>query len=241
MTSNIARDDIEELKEDGIDLTVDEIVRLNSFGLKVERGIESSELYTIPRVAMLADVVFHEPTIGSEIWMSKAGMLFNMEDPSTFIAIRALSLSMEQGELPPPDNKEMIVDLSKKLCMKLSNYTVRQVTNAIQYVVEGNNPVDCETLPTPKKKEDEEDELPSDDFCFEIGVMYDGVLLKLGSPTELKKMTASRLLALVQYRKLMKFGFDNKGRENKALGQYYAVLEEIKEKHSKTKEEESNG
>ena len=69
MTSAMARDDIEALKDDGIDLTVDEIVRINAFGLRVERGAESAELYNLPRASILGDVVFHEPTIGSDIWL----------------------------------------------------------------------------------------------------------------------------------------------------------------------------
>ena len=69
MTSAMARDDIEALKDDGIDLSVDEIVRINAFGLRAERGAESAELYNLPRTAILGDVVFHEPTIGSDIWL----------------------------------------------------------------------------------------------------------------------------------------------------------------------------
>lgn len=69
MVSKMAISDIEALKEDGIELTPQEIIRLNAFGLKVERNTESSEYSVPPRVSILGDVAFHEPTIGSEIWM----------------------------------------------------------------------------------------------------------------------------------------------------------------------------
>ena len=69
MVSKMAKDDIDSLRDEGLDLTVDEIVRINAFGLRVERGAESAELYNLPRAAILGDVVFHEPTIGSDIWL----------------------------------------------------------------------------------------------------------------------------------------------------------------------------
>lgn len=69
MVSQMAKDDIDSLRDEGLDLTVDEIVRINAFGLRVERGAESAELYNLPRAAILGDVVFHEPTIGSDIWL----------------------------------------------------------------------------------------------------------------------------------------------------------------------------
>lgn len=41
-------------------------------------------------------------------------------------------------------------------------------------------------------------------------MLNDGILLELGTPSELKGMTQSQLLALIQYKKMMKYGQDKK-------------------------------
>lgn len=243
MVSKIAKEDIEALKEEGIDLTVDEIIRLNAFGLKVERDIDSSELYVLPRVAIVGETSFHEPTIGSEIWLREASRLYNMDDYETFIQIRALSLYMGIEELPNPSNKDEVLGCVSKMLDGLKNNTIEQVMNALTYVIEGNYSLDMEKKAKKKesKKFSDEDECEDDDEikgdnCFEIGLLNEGILYKLGSSKELKNMTTSRLLQLLKFKKMMKWGMNKKESESKRLGEYYAVLEEIRDNH-KVKED----
>lgn len=233
MTSAMARDDIEALKDDGIDLTVDEIVRINAFGLRVERGAESAELYNLPRAAILGDVVFHEPTIGSDIWLKQVGALFDLDEYDTFTQLRALSMSMDYDKLPDPANKELVMKCVDELLGKLSCYTRRQLENALLYCIEGNFDFANEPTPVSNKRTSDIDWKDEDysNFCFQVGVLNDGILLELGTPSELKSMTTSQLLALVEYKKMMKYGMNNKKREAENLGKYYAVIDEIKQNH----------
>jgi len=58
MVSQTAREDINQLIADGLKPSVDDIVRLNSLGLKLERHSCSAEsLFYLPRVAWLRDIV----------------------------------------------------------------------------------------------------------------------------------------------------------------------------------------
>ena len=56
MISKMAMEDIEALRGEGITVTPEEAIRLNAFGLKVERNAESSEFYAMPRASVRGDV-----------------------------------------------------------------------------------------------------------------------------------------------------------------------------------------
>ena len=236
MVSQMAKDDIDSLRAEGLDLTVDEIVRLNAFGLRVEKGPESAELYTLPRAAVLGEVVFHEPTLSSDIWLREAGRIFNLEEYDTYTQLRALSMSNE--DLPDATDKKNVVKSVESLLGKLSQFTRRQLENALLYCIDGNLDKAGERQPKSKsqQKDDESEYEDLSDFCFELGVLNDGILLELGTPSELKGMTQSQLLALIQYKKMMKYGQDKKNTDAQNLGKYYAVLEEIKEQAMKRKQ-----
>ena len=49
--------------------TFQDIIRLNALALEVERMRASFAENELPRVSFLGDAVFHEPTIGSEMWL----------------------------------------------------------------------------------------------------------------------------------------------------------------------------
>ncbi len=68
MKSQMALEDVYALKKQGIDVTPEEIIDLNQLGLQVEKSSSSCELFALPRCAFLGEVVFHEPTVGAEIW-----------------------------------------------------------------------------------------------------------------------------------------------------------------------------
>lgn len=53
----------------GLRPTFQDIIRLNALALEVERMRASFAENELPRVSFLGDAVFHEPTIGSEMWL----------------------------------------------------------------------------------------------------------------------------------------------------------------------------
>lgn len=56
MISKMAMEDIDSLAAEGINLTPQEIIRLNAFGLKVEKGTDAAEQFALPRVALLGEL-----------------------------------------------------------------------------------------------------------------------------------------------------------------------------------------
>lgn len=205
--------------------------------------MESADLHILPRAALLGEVVFREPTIGSEIWLRQVSRLFNLDDVETYIQVRALSLSMPQDELPDANNRELVIDALNGLLEKIKGYTLRQLMNALYYAIQGNDPSAGEAMAQTRDhafdhlNEDEGEFNDINDYCYEMGVLNKGILYKLGTIEEMEGMTLSRLLGLIEYKRAMKNGSKNKHEDVRKLGEYYAVLEEIKEAHKKTEDE----
>ena len=247
MVSKMAMDEIDSLAAEGIKLTPQEIIRLNAFGLKVEKGVDAAEQFALPRFATLGNLTLRQPTIGSEIWMQQASQMFEtMASPDTFLALRIYSLSKKQDELVSPYDTNALVKEIEELKEKLKPLTYDQIDAALSFVVQGFNHFDCEMKST-RKREDKEDDgegyYESDDeySCVEVGLMKDGLMLNLGTISELKDMTTSSLLMLVDYKKQAEFGVSHmKANKNRRLVDYYCVLEDIKDAAKKRAEDEAN-
>lgn len=232
MVSKMAISDIEALKEDGIELTPQEIIRLNAFGIKVERNSDCSDYSVPPRVSILGNVVFHEPTIGSEIWMNQVGNVFDMDDSGTYFQLRTYSLSRSWKELADPLDKEAVKEQTTKFFKEeLGEYTMRQVQSALEYAIFGNDPTKYEERPKTAHAEDDDEEA-NEDACYEVGLLRQGILYNIGSPDQIKDMTVQEMCLFVDWKLQMKFGSERtKSQQQKNLGEYYAVLDEIRDRH----------
>jgi len=117
---------------------------------------------------------------------------------------------------------------------KLLGTTFRQLIAVLEYVVLGNSPDDFEREPKTSKDDEDEDSPsllpPDDDIDFSVGVVSEGMILEIGSMSDLKSMTMSHLQTLIAYKNAMKYG-PNKARDARHIGEYYRVLEEIREAH----------
>ena len=80
MVSKTAQADVEDMWDEGLKPTFNDIIRLNALALEVERVQAGFSLSELPRVAILGNVVFHEPTIGSEIWIASSSKMFDTDD-----------------------------------------------------------------------------------------------------------------------------------------------------------------
>lgn len=225
--------DIEALEDDGIKLSPEEIIRLNAFGLKVERNFDTSEYFVLPRVALIGDVQIHEPTIGSEIWIEKTSKVFDLEDPYTFLQLRVYSLSVPSKELPDPYDKEKVKEITTKFFKeKLGDFTLFQVQNALEYAMSGNDP--CSMEQRAKRVIDKEDksQMETENYCYEAGLMRQGIMYGIGKVEDIKEMTVSEVRMFIEYKLFQKFGSEKtKSEHSTRLGEYFAVLDEIRDNH----------
>lgn len=186
MVSKTAEADFEDLREAGLNPTFRDTVRLNALALRVEGLKAGFALSELPRVAFLGDATFREPTIGSEIWLASASRLFDENDVETFMMLRAFSLSMPQDALPDPTSEKSTLDALQGFRDSLAFATIPQLMAAVGYVVHGFKAEECES---PEKRKDGEDgEDTNEEPCFEIGLLRQGMVYRLGSAKELKDL-----------------------------------------------------
>lgn len=134
--------------------TFEDIILLNALGLKVERKGDEYNFAACPRVAFLGDYTLFEPTVGKRIWMDTASQLLE-DDWQTQLYFAAWCLNCPDDELPKMDDVKNIVEQVKKFATEvLVNHTISQVTMAIDYAMNGNDPRDGEDFDDEKKKDD---------------------------------------------------------------------------------------
>ena len=114
MTSELAKADIEEMWDEGLKPTVEDIVRLNALALKLEgarKKCAADSTEYLPRAAAISEsVTFRQPTIGHEIWMEKVERFVEKGDCQSLLAVRAFALSRSLKSFP--------IRMRKRLCKK---------------------------------------------------------------------------------------------------------------------------
>ena len=179
MISQMAMEDIAALRTDGIDVPPREVVRLNVLGLRVERGPDSPDVFGAPRVAFLGDVVLREPSLGSDMWLRQTADAFNLDDDAqTWFALRVLSCAVPWRELPDPTRPRAVRKDVERTLRELSDFTIRQVENALSWCIDGNL---AETGENPPHRRAEAD---GADDCADAAVGVDGRRRGDGARTE---------------------------------------------------------
>lgn len=233
MISKMAMDDIAALRADGIDVPPREVVRLNVLGLRVERGPDSPDVFAAPRVAFLGDVVLREPPLGADMWMRQAADAFNIDDDAqTWFSLRVLSCAVPWRELPDPMRPRAVRNAVERTLRDISDFTLRQVENALSWCIDGNLEETGENPPPRASNEnsadDETDEMPTR-YSPEFGLFWRGVALRLGTAADLKDLTAGALMAACDRAETMSglFG-DVKETKGRALGDYLRALDAVR-------------
>ena len=68
MVADLARDDFEDMKAEGLNPTLDDFDRLNQLAIRLEDGAETTPA-NHPRIGWAGDVPFHEPTAAALMWL----------------------------------------------------------------------------------------------------------------------------------------------------------------------------
>lgn len=242
MISPTAIADIKTAISSGVEFKPEEIIRLNALGLRYDYSRDGSEMRIMPRVAWLGDVAFREPTIGHEIWMYEAADIFDFDNGETRVKVRAYCLATPPLELPAmTEGLSSIKRKVQEFCRgKLSSYTLGQVANALMFAEYGDVQTAME-IPAPKQRSRRKRSKPvrEGDYCYEVGLLRNGILLKLGTPDKLKDMTVSELETLIiESMKIdNRFGVEYaKNLTSSAFADYRRTLDCILAEHAKAKE-----
>ena len=194
MISKTAQADIEDMWEAGLRPTFDDIVRLNALGLKVERIKSGFALNVLPRVAFLGEVALREPTVGADIWLDEAARLFAADKAETFMLLRAFSLSMPWDKLPDSADEKAILKGVAEMRDALAFATMPQIVAAIGYAVHGFSETDAHPVP---RKDGAEGFCDGEILSFDVGLVRQGMVLRIGSAKELKDLPRHALEEMV--------------------------------------------
>lgn len=151
------------------------------------------------------------------MWLLDAGTVFNLEDFDTGLVVRAFVAATPYDALPEPtDRKAVEKALGRFRKDVIGEFTVSQLSAAMSFALWGDDPSAGE-LPPPK---DGGGEREGGAVPFEVGVLRDGVALRLGAPSELSRLRASKLLSLIECAQMAKYGKDAlKSAHSRALGE----------------------
>jgi hypothetical protein len=195
MVSQRAKCDVEDMWEAGLKPSFDDIARLNALGLAVERVRSGFALNVMPRVAFLGGVAFREPTVGADVWLDEAARLFAADKAETFMMLRAFSLSMPWEKLPDAADEKAILKGVAEMRDALAFATMPQIAAALGYAIHGFSEADAVPVP----REGGADEVPpGESVSFGVGLVRQGMVLKIGSAKELKDLPRRALEEMVR-------------------------------------------
>lgn len=239
MISELAKDDIEQLRADGLNPSVADIIRLNALALKVEFSPLCAERFALPRVAFLGKLSFREPTIGHAIWIDSVAAYCD-DNLDTRVSIEAFALTRQPTELPDAADREAVRKAVDEFVRKdLAPFTYAQIRCAMTYAKHGTDATALEyPVPPPDAPKIEED-IP---MSIGAGVLLDVAAMGLGATIrEIMSLTQSRA-RLLQDMGLRKNGVNiQKNQKTNAQGDYFATLESIRARLTKEKESKENG
>ncbi len=232
MTSQLAKEDIEALIDEGCVVHPSDVIRLNALGLKLEKRPDF-RLATLPRVALCEGVMFIQPNIAQDMFLDQICQVFD-KSPGTVLALEAYVLAHNDQSW---DNMPRFPTIFALKCTRwikkhLGKATADKVRNAIDYVKYGMNPADGEF---PVYVTDETFEKWYLSNTAMSGALRDYMLAcSLGIASDAAKAATSPQLKAMIERAYMLNEHDISDDEKYLTAQYYKTLEEIKSKCKKT-------
>lgn len=98
MTSQLAREDLEDLRAEGLVPSDEDVIRLHALALKITDGPETTA-YSAPRFAIAGGVVFWEPTMAALYWYGYAKRLADDTPTADWMFAFACAKGRERGYL----------------------------------------------------------------------------------------------------------------------------------------------
>lgn len=138
---DLAREAFERLAAEGISVTPEDAVRLDEAArqVRLSRDEDGSPILYAPRVRMAGGVLFHEPTVQSDLWMMEVADAV-AENGDTRFWLRAFALA-HADEPRFFDREEMRdakkVEKSALAFMRSLSASVAEVEDALLYCING--------------------------------------------------------------------------------------------------------
>lgn len=247
MISDQFRKDYRQLVAQGVELTPEDIVRLNALMVKVTRSQTASKDVYLPRLAFLprdswwrAPLVLREPTIAHWLWIEQAERWFDTSKDEIFLFLYGFALSRHAERLPDVTRPAKLVRMVCRFAAKrLAGFTRDQLTAAVEYALYGADWTVGENEVEKKgggggnggggEASAVHLDLLSPPPSPTIGLLTECRMLRLPITTDdAKRMTASELTEAYNRTLAHDGNFDAKAAHNRAFGEYVKARNAIR-------------
>lgn len=188
MFSELAKNDLKRLRDEGYSITDEEVIALNDLAVQIEAGKETT-VANHPRFAFAGNVILHEPTVGALEWWWSFGRDAAWTTKGKLNTYYFMLANARNVELLAPLQKPSDINKAVKLWMKSVNATDGELFRALLYVKHNTEYVDEDN----DKKIDEE----GLDSIWNLLLICAGQMgVKLD---DLKTCTQSELMCLIKH------------------------------------------
>ena len=150
MFSPLAKEDLDDLRAEGLTPTDEDVIRLHALAARISDGPETTA-YTAPRFAVAGGVVFWEPTMAAHFWYGYAKQYANDTPTEDWLFAFACAHGRERGYLDGlRDPREIERALGRFIAGVTATKT--EVENAVYYAAVGQE-VTPEKTELAKKRE----------------------------------------------------------------------------------------
>lgn len=136
MISQLAKEDLEDLRAEGLTPTDEDVIRLHALALKITDGPEATA-YNAPRFAIAGGVVFWEPTMAAHFWYAYAKRYADDEPTEDWMFAFACAHGRERGYLDGLRDPEEIQGALGHFIASVTA-TKAEVENAVYYAAVGH-------------------------------------------------------------------------------------------------------
>lgn len=136
MFSQLAKEDLDDLRAEGLNPTDEDVIRLHALAARITDGPETTA-YNAPRFATAGGVVFFEPTMASFFWYSYAKRFADDQPTEDWLFAFACARGRERGYLEKlKDPEEIQCALGQFIGSCVA--TKAEVEAAVYYVTVGD-------------------------------------------------------------------------------------------------------
>lgn len=226
MFSPLAKEDLDDLRAEGLVPSDEDIIRLHALAAKISDGPETTA-YTVPRFAVAGGVVFWEPTMAALYWYGYVKRYADDEPTADWLFAFACAHGRERGYL---DGLHDLDEIRRVLGRFISGVaaTKAEVDAAVYYAAVGVE--DPKPEKTDIAKEREKNETPDErerknfaelekrlaDAAASTGLTFDDLMIQ----------TPSRLRGMI-YAAHVQAGMEMTRSSAKAHADYLATLHAI--------------
>ena len=151
MISQLAKEDLDDLRAEGLTPSDEDVIRLHALALKISDGQETTA-YNAPRFAVAGGVVFWEPTVAALFWYQYAKRYADNQAVEDWMFAFACANGRKRGYLDGLYDPEAI-QCALGMFLHSCTATKAEVDNAVYYAAVGIEEVKPEKTEIAKARE----------------------------------------------------------------------------------------